>query len=375
MSGGIIDILVPMAGRGGVEKVINDVSEKLLAGGYRVRVIQMVSDGFKWLCEGVEFYPILTGGKKVGRVEEFVGLYASFLAVHGVPSLVVATPWPFMAYVARGALRTLDFHDTVSVNNADNTNNTQDIHSGLKIISWLHAPVEIYKKYGTGGIECLSFADSVFVLNNRAKNQILSAIPDINVEIVANPVDMSGVKPVTQWRRTSRKLKFVGRISQEKRLDVVIRALALTRERWTLDVCGVGDEENVWRELAETVGVADLITWEGWKDNPWEDYEDVTALVVSSDYESFCLAAVEALARGIPVISTPVDGITEYVKPGVNGYFYEKGSSEGLAEVLDAVSAGILPDIQPEACASSVAKYERETVLCDIAAKIEKLLD
>jgi UDP-D-galactose:(glucosyl)LPS alpha-1,6-D-galactosyltransferase len=121
--------------------------------------------------------------------------------------------------------------------------------------------------------------------------------------------------------------------------------------------------------------VADLVTWEGWKDNPWEDYEDVTALVVSSDYESFCLAAVESLARGIPVISTPVDGITEYVKPGVNGYFYEKGSSEGLAEVLDAVAAGILPDIQPETCASSVAKYERETVLCDIAAKIEKLLD
>jgi UDP-D-galactose:(glucosyl)LPS alpha-1,6-D-galactosyltransferase len=279
-----------------------------------------------------------------------------------------------MAYAARGALRTLDFNDNVSVSNADNTNNTQDIHSVLKIISWLHAPVEVYKKYGTGGIECLSFADSVFVLNNRAKNQILSAIPDINVEIVANPVDMSGIKPVTQWKRTSRKLKFVGRISQEKRLDVVIRALALTTERWTLDVCGAGDEEKAWRELAETVGVADLVTWEGWKDNPWEDYEDVTALVVSSDYESFCLAAVESLARGIPVISTPVDGITEYVKPGVNGYFYEKGSSEGLAEVLDAVSAGILPDIQPEACASSVAKYERETVLCDITDKIEKML-
>jgi UDP-D-galactose:(glucosyl)LPS alpha-1,6-D-galactosyltransferase len=329
-----------------------------------VRVVEMVYSGLEWVCEGVEFYPILTGGKKVGRVEEFVDLYASFLAVHERPALVVATPWPFMAFAARGALKALGLQASAD---ADNTSN-------IKIISWLHAPVETYKQYGTGGIECLSFADSVFVLTNKAKNQILSAIPGINVEIVANPVDMSGVKPVAQWSAAGRKLKFVGRLSEEKRLDVVIRALALTRERWTLDVTGTGEEEDSWKKLAETVGAADLVTWEGWKDNPWEEYEDVTALVVASDYEGFCLVAVEALARGIPVISTPVDGITEYIKPGVNGYFYEKGSSEGLAEVLDAIAAGILPDIQPEACAESVAGYEKEKVLCDITAKIEKML-
>jgi UDP-D-galactose:(glucosyl)LPS alpha-1,6-D-galactosyltransferase len=366
MSGDIIDILVPMSGRGGVENVINAVSEKLLACGYRVRVVQMVYDGPKWVCEGVEFYPILTGGNKVGRVEEFVGLYASFLADYGAPALVVATPWPFMAYAARGALRALEFR---AASAEGNTNNK------TKIISWLHAPVETYKQYGTGGIECLSFADSVFVLTNRAKNQILSAIPDMNVELVGNPVDMSGVTPVAQVNSKNRKLKFVGRLSQEKRLDVVIRALALTREQWTLDVTGVGEEGNTWKKLAETVGVADLITWNGWKENPWDDYDDVTALVMASDYEGFPLVALEALARGIPVISTPVEGIAECVKPGVNGFLYAKGSSEGLAEVLDAIAAGMLPDIQPQDCTSSVARYEKETVLCDITAKIEKLLD
>jgi UDP-D-galactose:(glucosyl)LPS alpha-1,6-D-galactosyltransferase len=364
MGGDIIDFLVPMAGRGGVENVINDVSEKLLTCGYRVRVVQMVSDGYRWVCGGVEFYPILTGGRKVGRVEEFVELYASFLADHGCPALVVAVPWPFMAYAARGALRALGFREASAKRNINDINN-------IKIISWLHAPIETYKQYGTGGAECLSFADCVFVLTDRAKNQILSVVPDANVEIVGNPVDMSGVKPVTQWSKACRKLKFVGRLSEEKRLDVVIRALALTNERWTLDVTGTGDEGEAWKKLAETVGVADLVTWEGWKDNPWENYEDVTSLVMASDYEGFCLVAVEALARGIPVISTPVDGITEYVKPGVNGYFYEKGSSEGLAEILDAIDAGVLPDIQPDTCASSVAKYEKEKVLCDIVAKIE----
>jgi UDP-D-galactose:(glucosyl)LPS alpha-1,6-D-galactosyltransferase len=328
----------------------------------------MVYSGLKWVCKGVEFYPILTGGHKVGRVEEFVELYASFLAEHGSPALVVATPWPFMAYAARGALRALEFRETSADENTSNINNKP------KIISWLHAPVETYKQYGTGGIECLSFADSVFVLTNRAKNQILSVIPDANVEIVGNPVDMSGVKPVTRSNFKNRKLKFVGRLSQEKRLDVVIRAITLTGERWTLDVCGSGDKKDEWKSLAETVGAADLITWEGWKKNPWDDYDDVSALVMASDYEGFPLVALEALARGIPVIATPVEGIAECIKPAVNGYLYEKGSSEGLAEILDAIDAGVLPDIQPQNCTSSVAKYEKEKVLSDITAKIENVL-
>jgi UDP-D-galactose:(glucosyl)LPS alpha-1,6-D-galactosyltransferase len=374
MSGGIIDILVPMSGRGGVENVINAVSQKLLACGHRVRVVQMVYSGLEWVCEGVEFYPILTGGKKVGRVEEFVDLYASFLDDHGCPALVVATPWPFMAYAARGALEVVNYHLATAERNASGNDIYADLYNRTKVISWLHAPVETYKQYGTGGIECLSFADSVFVLTNKARNQILSAIPNANVEIVANPVDMSGVKPAGQWSRAGRKLKFVGRLSYEKRLDVVIRALALTGECWTLDIVGTGDEQESWKKLAETVGVADLITWEGWKDNPWENYDDVTALVMASDYEGFPLVALEALARGIPVISTPVEGIAECIKPGVNGYLYEKGSSEGLAEILDAVDAGILPDIQPSVCVQSVAGYEKEKVLCDITAKIEKLI-
>ena len=51
----IVDILVPLSGKGGVENVINMVSEKLIQSGYRVRVVQMVYTGPEWVGSGIEF--------------------------------------------------------------------------------------------------------------------------------------------------------------------------------------------------------------------------------------------------------------------------------------------------------------------------------
>ena len=113
----------------------------------------------------------------------------------------------------------------------------------------------------------------------------------------------------------------------------------------------------------------------GWKNNPWEDYNDVTALVLASDYEGFPLVVIEALARGVPVISPPVDGVNENIVPGVNGYFYGQGDSSELAMVLDALAGRAFPDIIPANCVKSVAVYEKEKVLTEILDIIESLID
>lgn len=354
MEGSIVDILVPLSGKGGVESVINSVAAKMKECGIRVRVVQMVYDGPKWTCSAIEFYPLLVG-KKVKCVEDFVGMYIAFLAAHEKPEAIIATPWPFMTYVARAAVKAVD------------------ISPG--IIAWLHAPIETYKQFGTGGIECLTFADCCFVLTNKAKQQILNVIPDMNVEIIGNPVDMNGIHVIDSWEKSSRNLIFVGRLSEEKRVDVILRAMAETTNKWRLRVAGDGEERAGLEQLSRQLGLEEQVIWCGWKDNPWWDYNDITALVVASDYEGFCMAAVEALARGIPVISTPVDGITEYVQPGYNGYFFSKGSSAELAQILDIIDSGELPDIMPCNCVHSVEKYEYQKVVKQFVIIIQQLLD
>lgn len=350
----IVDILVPMSGKGGVESVINSVAVKMKNCGMRIRVVQMVYSGPEWTCDAIEFYPLLVGGK-VECVEDFVGMYISFLTTHEKPDAVIATPWPFMTYVARAAVNAVNVSPV--------------------IIAWLHAPIETYKQYGTGGIECLSFADSCFVLTNKARQQILNIIPHMNVEIVGNPVDMNGISVNDTWNKSARKLIFVGRLSEEKRVDVILHAIARTKNEWKLRVVGDGDKRADLEQLSTQIGIEERVTWDGWQDNPWHDYNDITALVVASDYEGFCMAAVEALARGIPVISTPVDGIVEYIMPGYNGYFFSKGSSDELAQILDVIDSGDLPDIIPYNCVHSVDKYEHERVVGQFVVKIQELLD
>jgi glycosyltransferase involved in cell wall biosynthesis len=61
---------------------------------------------------------------------------------------------------------------------------------------------------------------------------------------------------------------------------------------------------------------------------------DITLL--SSDHEGFCIAAMEGLAFGAPLVSTRVAGVVEYLEDGKNGFFAEK-TPEDLAEKMEKI--------------------------------------
>jgi glycosyltransferase involved in cell wall biosynthesis len=60
-------------------------------------------------------------------------------------------------------------------------------------------------------------------------------------------------------------------------------------------------------------------------------------IAIPSLWESFCLAAVEAMALGRPVIGTSGHGFSEYLRPGENGLLVERGEVEPLAEAIAAL--------------------------------------
>jgi glycosyltransferase involved in cell wall biosynthesis len=61
---------------------------------------------------------------------------------------------------------------------------------------------------------------------------------------------------------------------------------------------------------------------------------DITLL--SSDHEGFCIAAMEGLAFGAPLVSPRVAGVVEYLRDGENGLFAEK-TPESLAEKMEEI--------------------------------------
>ena len=132
----------------------------------------------------------------------------------------------------------------------------------------------------------------------------------------------------------------------------------MCQTQWSLRLIGDGELRQELEQQAEQLKIADRLEFMGWRDNPWDYADGVSGLVLASDYEAFPLVAIEAMACGRPVFSTPVDGIVELVKPGVNGYLFERNNPEQMAEILDYYARGELPAISPEACREAVVLYE-----------------
>lgn len=327
-----IDIVVPLSGKGGVENVINQIAGYLVQEGYQLRVVQMVFEGPFWLDKGILFYPLRR--EKVSDISDFEDMYRQFIERTYVPDVVIATPWPYLTLAIKKALISLQQHHT-------------------KLIAWLHAPIEILKKYGVGGVECLQFADQIFVLNERTRRVITATLPEAAVTVVYNPVDFSKCHDVDRSVEKN-TLLYVGRLSEEKQVGDILEAIATCKTGWKLRVIGSGELRRSLEEQAAQLQISDRVEFLGWKENPWEYADGVSGLVLASDYEAFPLVAIEAMACGLPVFSTPVDGIIELVKPGINGYLFEKNNSGQLAEILDYYAMGELPRISAEVCKEAV---------------------
>ncbi len=139
-------------------------------------------------------------------------------------------------------------------------------------------------------------------------------------------------------------LLFVGRLRYYKGLDDLLRAMALLRDRAdgfsaTLLICGSGPMEAAWRALAQELGLAERVHFLG--DVPEEALPalyhaaDLYVLPANSRAEAFGVALLEAMAAGLPVISTEVGSGTSYVNiHGETGLIVPPRDPERLAQAI-----------------------------------------
>lgn len=134
---------------------------------------------------------------------------------------------------------------------------------------------------------------------------------------------------------------FVGRLAVEKHVDVLIDAVAKTDPQ--LDICaeiiGDGEQRDKLREQVEHLGLQDRVTFRGHVDE-----DQLRRAYIAADV--FCqpgtaelqsLVSLEAMSAGKPVVLANALALPHLVVEEENGYLFEPGDSDDLAQQLDTV--------------------------------------
>lgn len=115
----------------------------------------------------------------------------------------------------------------------------------------------------------------------------------------------------------------IGRLSKEKGFDRLVRAMPEVLARVpnaTLLLAGEGPERTALERLAAAAALPDRIRFLGRVEDVANLLRAVNVVCVPSRSEGLGLAAIEAMASGVPVVATAVGGLTEVVEDGVTGY-------------------------------------------------------
>src|SRR6266581_3264845 len=129
-------------------------------------------------------------------------------------------------------------------------------------------------------------------------------------------------------------LTHISNFRPVKRVEDVIGIFALVRKNRKARLLMVGDgpERPKAEWLANTHGVAQDVLFVG-KQNDMSQLLAVSdILLLPSELESFGLVALEAMSCEVPVIATRVGGIPEVVRDGIDGYLYEVGDVQAMAD-------------------------------------------
>lgn len=155
---------------------------------------------------------------------------------------------------------------------------------------------------------------------------------------IYNPIAVDRAKPVADEKALAARPAIViavGRLVAQKDYDTLIKAIALLpRTDVRLAIYGEGPELPALKQLAERLGVLSRIDWCGYVSDPWNAYAAARCFVLSSHNEAFGNVVVEALASGLPVVSTACGGPTEILDDGRFGTLVPIGNSVALSAAI-----------------------------------------
>ena len=194
-------------------------------------------------------------------------------------------------------------------------------------------------------------------------------------QAISNGVDLKKFSPGERDKRLRQYFNLpqdrplilsVNRLSQEKRIDVLIDAVAKMTRDAHIAIASTGPAEVALRSRVEELNLTDTVSFLGFihdKDlAPLYRLADVFAIPSEAELQS--LATMEAMACGLPVVAADAYALPELIHHEINGYLFQRGNSEEMAHYLDLVvrDKGLRKQMGTKSL-EIIAKHDRTKVL------------
>ena len=215
---------------------------------------------------------------------------------------------------------------------------------GKKVISHFHAgDIDNYypfqSKIGQKFIRwAVSLSDSLIAVSEESARQLREITGSANITVITNAIDTtvfdSGERSATD---EAVKILFVGAVGKLKGEKDLIKALAvLHKDQPNIKVSFLGYGAENLKDYCDELGVAEYIEFLGAV--PMSEriffFQQADIFVLPTYAEAMPMSVIEAMAAGLPVISTPVGGIPELIEDGVDGLLFPPGDENALAEKI-----------------------------------------
>ena len=198
----------------------------------------------------------------------------------------------------------------------------------------------LQKRGGRAMLDRLWFrcADAVVVQTSRQAEHAQNAGWK-NMTVIANPVsDDTLVLEPHNYDRPCRRIVMAGRLAEQKNYPMALKAMQKVLEKYPdakLDIFGKGNQEESLKTLIQEMGLECSVRLMGWTQDTLGEFANSDAYVMTSNFEGMPNALMEAMAAGLPCISTDCDtGPEDLITDEKNGYLVPVGDANALAERL-----------------------------------------
>lgn len=186
------------------------------------------------------------------------------------------------------------------------------------------------------------WADASLAVTLEARERLIeNGMEAHRVHYVPNMVRVDAL-PDRQPFRTPPMIGTMGRFTGKKGFEIYLDALSILNRRnikFRAVLGGGGPDEHKLRQRLALRNLTEQVSMPGWVENKRDWFDALDVFVLPSHHEPFGIVLIEAMAAGVPVISTDAVGPREIIRHGEDGMLFPVADAMELADQLEAMLA------------------------------------